>query len=161
MKRHYSFLIVLGVMVFFVAACSPTSEVTPQVVATATATAMPEPTTTPPTSAPTTGDLYCPKGNMSTDWCVCAVIGPDEGPIAALRRESGTEPHEMGSILGQVVEILVYAEGNPSRIERYDWETLLTVFNTTLQPGDVVCDAYRFTISEMYPSLEVIDYRNP
>lgn len=160
MKRHYSFLIVLGVMVFFVAACSPTPEVTPQVVATATATAMPEPTT-PLIPEPTIGDLYCPKGNMSTDWCVCAVIGPDEGPIAALRRESGTEPHEMGSILGQVVEILVYAEGNPSRIERYDWKTLLTVFNTTLQPGDVVCDAHRFTISERHPNLEVIDYRNP
>lgn len=168
MKRYHFIVLAIVVFSLALAACqgSPEEASTTALPEVPTATLAPTlvPTDPPPTLVPTKiprliiADDYCPTGNMSTDWCVCADI-VSTGPIGALRNATNTEPHETMSTIGHIIEILVHENGEPHHIERYDWSSLLTSFNTTLHSGDIVCDAFRPTVSEVHTDLEVTDYR--
>jgi hypothetical protein len=168
MKRYHFSLIVLAIFVLALSACATEATATETVEESAvTATLAPTlvPTAALPTVEPTripalsVADDYCSPGSLSTDWCVCAKIS-STGPIGALRNATQTEPHELrNNGIVERIEILVHVNGVPDHIEFYDWSTLLTVFDTTLHSGDVVCDAFKPTISRIHTDLEVLDYR--
>jgi hypothetical protein len=166
MKRRL-ILIAFGLIVLLLAACQPETTIVPTVVVSTdspsvTSTPLPMPTTTPFPEL-TVSDRYCPPDDMSTDWCICALIESGEGPMAAWKGETNEDPYQRAGIYEDRIEFMFLDDdGQPDRIEVYTWTTMLAPENISnfnvLHEDDVACVAYKPTITQELPWVTVIDY---
>jgi len=173
MKRYHNniFWIVFVLSALFsLVACQSGEEPQASQVPTTVVAVVEEPASTlAPVPTLTANEIYCPSGNMTVDWCVCAEIGAeldkngkaDVGPIDALRRVSGEEPRERFSIsFVQKFQIRAEDVDGILKIWIYTWSSLLdpTVPKPTTFNGDLVCDSYMSVMENTFPGLEVVDY---